>query len=83
MGLKEISTKGNNYANSCYQCGDHVDVQSGWIFRPSDFNGRAPNKWEVVCDTCNKKINAPIMNSKAPKTGKVAGAPSHVNLNSL
>lgn len=79
----QISTRGNNYANSCYCCGDHVDVQSGYIFKPSDFTANASSKWECICNTCNKKVNDFISRTKAPRTGKVAGAPISVNLNSL
>lgn len=85
MGLSEISTRSNNYANPCYFCGDHVDSRSGYIFRPSDFNGSAPNKWSTVCVPCNKSaINSPIPLRPAPRTGKTAGLRgTKVNLDSL
>lgn len=80
--LTAVGTKGNNYANSCYCCGDWVDVQSGFIFRPSDITPSAHNKWAVVCKPCNTP-DTYIARTAAPRSGKVAGAPSSVNLDSL
>jgi hypothetical protein len=76
MGLSEISTRSNNYANPCYFCGDHVESQAGYIFRPSDFNSKAPNKWCPVCISCNTSrivLGTNVPTVAAPRTGKTAG----------
>lgn len=83
LGLHTVGGKGNNYANHCYMCGLHVDVQMGYIFRPSDINPHAPNRWSVVCVTCNAKTNDTIGISAAKRVMQSAGGPKSANLGQL
>lgn len=49
-----FGTKKNIYAQFCYCCGDHVPVQAGFIFNPSDHNQQAADKWVAICAPCNR-----------------------------
>lgn len=77
-------TKANIYANSCYCCGDHVAVKTGWVFNPQQDYNTGPNKWEVMCEPCNKN-GAHVPSTKARATNQPAGIPKQgtVNLGSL
>lgn len=54
----------NNYTSFCYCCGDFVNIQAGFLFKPS-------TKFEVVCTACNSpSVPTPKVRAKrkAPST---------------
>jgi hypothetical protein len=60
------SDKPNRYAGFCYCCGTYEQVDKGFIFNPSQHNGRAPDKSVLICAPCNKSRPS-IMRSYAPR----------------
>lgn len=79
------STRNNLYSGHCWCCGDYVDNDAGWIFKPVDFNNRAtpPSKsgWATICDPCNKEPSPNIGSRPAPRnTGQTTRT---VNVNDL
>lgn len=68
----------NKFANHCHCCGNWVDQQHGFIFKPHDIltTQQNPNayvwgksKWAVVCKPCNTKQNLTLSHAPAQKIG--------------
>lgn len=75
---KPYSTQPNRYGGSCYCCGSSVDSGAGFIFKPSVYNPRALDKWEIICGPCNKN-KATIFPSKTQPSRK--SKPIHASIN--
>lgn len=62
----------NKFEGHCYCCGRLVAVHGGFIFKPSEFHSRAPDKWAVVCTTDNTNRNTSVGPQAATRQGKGA-----------
>lgn len=67
-------TRTNMYANHCYCCGDYVPNNDGFIMKPKDFNSQAPDKWHIVCKSCNSNVSPLYVTSRPAmkQTGQTA-----------
>lgn len=50
-----LGTGINKFPGHCYVCGIEVIATAGYYFRPCDFNQNAPNRFAVVCSTCETR----------------------------
>jgi hypothetical protein len=51
----------------------------GWIFNPNKHMRRAPDKWVVVCHSCNQAHYPNIGNSAATRRKQTSGAAPGLN----
>lgn len=71
-----LKVRANRYAGHCYCCGSFVNANEGGFFNPSVHNLTAPDKYVVVCDSCDR--NGTSVPSKAARK-KTASTSSILN----
>lgn len=73
----------NMYANYCYCCGDYVANDVGFIMKPKDHNPSAPDKWSIVCASCNQTCNYVPVKASMKNTGQTTVRAPAPNLGDL